>query len=92
MCQGCWEEAGSPSMWSPKIAALAEAAASIDHYGAFHIVVEDWTLEDESLDFCLAEDRLLPPERDWLLGLQALTEPQRYSAMVLSLGFWKHAS
>jgi hypothetical protein len=59
MCRGCWEEYGECVIDSPSIRAAAAAMDAVYEFhcagGNLHIVLDDWNLEDESLEFCRKE-------------------------------------
>ena len=50
-------------------------------------MVEDWNLEDEHIDFCLAEPRTTEIERHLMLALKALPEDQRYAALAVRYNY-----
>lgn len=56
MCYGCWEEAEKPIIDTPAVRAAAASIAEVYEHacmgGNLHIVLDDWNLEDGSLDFC----------------------------------------
>jgi hypothetical protein len=106
MCQGCWKERGSPSLTNDKIKAAAELIAGVyEHHGCgggLHIIVDDWNLEDSSLQFCEdyiekpeyrasrndeVTDERLEAERACLRALKAMTEEERASALALYDGY-----
>lgn len=61
MCEGCWEEYGSPKILTKDTilaGALIKDSYEINGVGGnLHIVVSDWNLEDEDVKFC--EDMIL---------------------------------
>lgn len=94
MCIQCYEEAGSPAIINDetkRVAALVDklyegAAAG----GTAHIVVDDWNLDDGSIEWCLAQPmpqdydpKQLDIETQALTALLALPMEQRVSAMAL---------
>lgn len=83
MCQGCYDEAGSPD---PNGAAKALGALlrEINEFGGCHIVVSDWNLEDDDIDFCIKYPTTTDHERDVMLALKALPKDQRYAAMAVA--------
>lgn len=106
MCQECWKEKGSPSLTSDKIKAAAELIAGVyEHHGSgggLHIVVDDWGLEDSSVQFCEdyienpkyrasrnceVTDERLEAERACLRALKAMTEEERTSSLALYKGY-----
>lgn len=56
MCYGCWTEEGMPQIDTPTVRAAALAVAEVYQHscvgGNLHIVLDDWNLEDDSLEFC----------------------------------------
>lgn len=56
MCYGCWEEYGKPVIDTPAVREAANSVAEVYAYactgGNLHIVLDDWNLEDGSLQFC----------------------------------------
>lgn len=56
MCYGCYEEYGFPKIVTESTLAAAEAAKKVYEFscvgGNLHIVLDDWNIEDESLEFC----------------------------------------
>lgn len=87
MCYGCWIDEGKPSNVTPSVLKAAPMIQEADEFGAMHIVVSDWNLEDDNVRFCLAEARLTPEER--ILGSLLLDMPyiERVTAMALADGF-----
>lgn len=61
MCQNCWTEYGSPSEITPAIrltAAIIGELYEISSVGGnLHIVINDWNLDDSSVEWC--KDRVL---------------------------------
>lgn len=86
MCVGCWEEEGSPSIVNERVVATAELLKRCHSYGACHIVVEDWNLEDEHIEHCLSEPQIDADEIAAMNALQALSLEERYSAMAICEG------
>lgn len=97
MCLGCYIKAGSPVIVTDATKAAASLIAAIYEFscvgGNAHIVVDDWNLGDENIDWCLNEAlktnfheasiKQLEAERAALTALRALTVSERYSAMAL---------
>lgn len=56
MCYGCWVEAGSPAIVTEATKTAAELVREVYVHncvgGNLHIVLDDWNLEDEDLDYC----------------------------------------
>lgn len=89
MCEGCWIDAGSPQIDNDLVRKLAKGSLEINPYGAFHIVVDDWNLEDGNIQFCMADDDCTESERLWATEMLTATEDERYSALALADGFWQ---
>lgn len=105
MCQGCWEKYGSPRIVNEKTKAAAELISGVYDHGAcgggLHIVVDDWNLDDASVDFCgdLVEGPGYPrefhagaeqieAERACLRALKDMTVIERASALALYDGYF----
>jgi hypothetical protein len=56
MCSGCWEDYGKPELNSPEIQYALRAVQEVYEYscvgGGLHIVLDDWNLEDSSVEWC----------------------------------------
>ena len=55
MCYGCWAEMGYPTSTSEAVAHAADLMRVALDYpvgGNFHIVVEDWNVEDDHIEYC----------------------------------------
>lgn len=56
MCYGCWEERGKPQDDSPEVKIVADLIRKVYECsivgGNLHIVIDDWNLDDASLQFC----------------------------------------
>lgn len=96
MCFRCYEEAGKPEIVNERTIAAAKLIDEVYEWscagGHLHIVVDDWNLEDENIEFCIGEmdknSHELPPEaieaeRKCAAALMALSEDERYSAMAI---------
>lgn len=94
MCAGCWAEAGSPKIDNEKTRAAAAAIDRVYEFsgagGNLHIVVDDWNLEDSSLEWCKVnaivseqDDEKREAEMACYTALRELTEEERYSAMAI---------
>ena len=108
MCENCWDKYGHHVIDTPVVRDAAAAIASLYEVarsgGRLHIVVDDWNLDDDNLDFC--EDLIKnepdrddsdfggeePDQRDreraCLGALRRLTEAERGAALALADGFW----
>ncbi len=86
MCLGCYEEAGSPEP-TAEARALGARLREIDEFGGCHIVVSDWNLEDDHIDFCIEYDATTDSEREVMRALKTLPEEQRYAAMAVASAY-----
>lgn len=91
MCEQCYRVYGSPA---PDDAARAAAPiiAKADNFGALHIAVEDWNLEDDNIAWLAGPENADHPrwnddERAALKALQSLTLAQRAAALALVRGY-----
>lgn len=82
MCYGCYEEAGKPKPEAEALR-LGPLLREVNPFGGCHIVVEDWNLEEEHIDFCINEPRTTSIERELMFQLKALPEDQRYAALAV---------
>lgn len=59
MCYGCWEEYGKPLVVNETTAKTAELVKRLYEFAAAggncHIVTDDWNLEDDHIEFCVAQ-------------------------------------
>ena len=88
MCQGCWEDHGSPTELPHDGLALAEAAKDVDAFGAFQIVVDDFNVEDHHLDSCISSPDALDHEVAWGKRMRELTVAQRAAVLGKMDGFF----
>ena len=86
MCQGCYQEAGSP-LPNETAKELGVRLREVNEFGGCHIVVSDWNLEDDNIDFCLKYETTTDDEKKIMLELKALPEDQRYAAMAVADGY-----
>lgn len=102
MCYECYKSAGSPTIVNDKTKKAAELINRIYEQegcgagGYAHIVVDDWNLDDSSIDFCIndinngysgiSEEGKMACY-DCLIYLKQLSEDERYSAMAISCNF-----
>lgn len=102
MCKTCWEQEGSPSVINERTIKAAELINAIYESedggtgGYAHIVVDDWNLEDGSIDFSLnaiSEGDLAADTanacNECLTFLKTLTYEERCSALAINDGFIK---
>lgn len=98
MCSGCWEEMGFLQIDTPAVREAAKAVDLLYDYsavgGALHIVVDDWNVEREHIEHCLANN-LSQYEEQREIEIKvgnlflALTKEERVSALALQDGLWK---
>lgn len=95
MCKGCWKQYGSPQLSSLLV---RETAQQIKEFyikqpvgGYFHIVLDDWNLQNSYVEFCLKENSYPRNALEIALGknLQILSFKERASALALANDFWK---
>lgn len=95
MCQGCWFEMGQPKIDNPKVRQAAALVTKLYEEqavgGRWHIVTDDWNLEDDHVQFCAdSVDHEFASSVDGELGplLLSMTEAERGSALALHEGWW----
>lgn len=101
MCINCWVEVGSPNIVNEKTKNAAELITELYEQedcgvgGYAHIVVDDWNLDDNSIDYCIGVAK--KGEGDYeniseegrqaclttLNYLKQLSKEERYSAMAI---------
>lgn len=100
MCYACYEDYGKPTLVTPEI---QEAARLIDKVyefsgvgGHLHIILDDWNLGVDSLDFCdrniaAGRDEVSPEqikaEEECLSALWKLSVQHRAAALAIHEGF-----
>lgn len=103
MCYDCYEKNGKPTIVNKKTKKAAKLIGKIyeqDDCGAggyAHIVVDDWNLDDNSIDSCIIDatkgesDYISKKGRNVCLNclnyLKELSEEERYSAMAIHSNF-----
>jgi hypothetical protein len=101
MCIDCYKEAGSPRIINNLVidaSNLIKINLGIDPLGGYaHIVIDDWNLEDEHIEYCI--EAANKRSHSWvseesrqasllaLSSLKALSEGERYTAMAITEGF-----
>ncbi len=80
MCESCWAAEGSPTNLPKGWEALVRTARKIDPYGEFHIVVEDFNIEDHHIESCI-KDSKLEFERAWGRKMLELSIEQRAAVL-----------
>lgn len=98
MCKGCWIEMGAPAIVNDLTKAAADTIREVYEHsasgGTAHIVVDDWNLSDEDIDFCINDadaSQWEPVQRDadlrCLHFLRRLTLDERASALAMFEGY-----
>lgn len=103
MCQSCWDELDQPRIVNDLTESVATMISEVYDYhevgGHAHIVLDDWNLEDEHIDYCLdvvnkgghddeevTQDQL-KVEKACLEALKQMTLEERASALAIYYGF-----
>lgn len=79
MCINCWHEEGRPYEFSDLARQWAPKFADANKFGALHVVVEDWNLDDNSLDFCRSYEGVTADEVELIDALKSMSEPERWA-------------
>lgn len=88
MCHGCWAQMGEPRIEKPEVRRMAERLAECEEFGGLHIIVADWNIDDEAVEFCRDGTSAADAERAVATDLLAMTEEERASALAIADGFW----
>lgn len=83
MCMSCWEDEGRPWDASDTARKWAGAFGEADPFGALHIVVSDWNLDDACIAHCRA-GTTDPAERALCDALAEMSEAERWACAILS--------
>lgn len=100
MCYGCWEEYGRQEIVNERTIKAANLADEVYKHncvgGNLHIVLDDWNIEDENIDWCINHIKTQPnddstpeqlkAEMKCAEYLRGLTIEERNSAMAIQ---WK---
>ena len=89
MCRTCWESYGSPSVRNEGTEAMAKRLEPLEYELSLHSQVDDWNLEDSSIDYALANPvgRMTDEARAVLVDLKAMPLEERASAMAILEGY-----
>jgi hypothetical protein len=102
MCQECYIENGSPRIdneKTQKAADLIDAVYSLPNGGAggyAHIVLDDWNLDDSSIDLCIEAakegkydlgEEVQKASLECMQFMKELTMEERASAMAITSGY-----
>lgn len=101
MCRDCWEEYGSPKLYNANVKRASDLAKSVYASGlltggALHIVLDDFNVEDECVDFCakyLEDNRsdygdTYELQKECIQAFKILTEDERASALAVHDGYF----
>lgn len=92
MCLSCWNERGKPQVDNALVRDIAGLVKDVFAHssvgGGLHIVVEDWNLETEHIEWCLKEGGCSDLERRCGELMLTATEDERASALALVDGGW----
>lgn len=101
MCEGCYEEYGRPAIINDRTLAAAALAARVYEFSAvggnLHIVLDDWNIEDDNLEFCAKQiadggyegrdsPEELAVEKECCEAFMAMTLDERASALAIHDG------
>ena len=90
MCLGCYKDWGYPQ---PEQAAkdIQPLIMAVDdeggEFGALHIVVGDWNVEDEHIQWCLALPEATKADKSIGAALMLMPKDQRIAAFALFDGY-----
>jgi hypothetical protein len=87
MCYGCWVEEGKLAVMSDAVLKAAPLIRAADDCGAMHIVVSDWNLDDDHIEFCKNYETATPEDVVLCDLMAAMTYDERLSAMALADGY-----
>ena len=83
MCLDCWEDEGKPYRVTNAVRKWAPKFGAADEFGALHIVVGDWNLEDRDLEFCLNQADITTEEIMLMKAMQLMTREERWATAIL---------
>lgn len=106
MCEGCYRKFGSPKIINDKTLIAAALIGSVYSYslvgGNLHIVLDDWNVEDESIQWCLSNSILNNSHEASVIDLQTekllaeylltMTESERASSLAIVFGMIKEGT
>lgn len=92
MCIGCWQEYGSPRLSTPDVKSAAEKVDAVYEESAvggnLHIVIDDWNIEDDALDWCRENTEMTTAEIACYEALRPISYARRASALAMHAGFF----
>ena len=71
MCISCWDELGRPAILNDATATGVRLAREVYKQprggagGNLHIVLDDWNLEDDSIQWCMDTSEIVTPGGTW---------------------------
>lgn len=98
MCEDCWSKYGKPTIDNQLVRQLRDAIEIVYGFnpagGSLHIILDEWNIEDSSIEFCeryIAENPTTVDEdsfyRHVLSLLREATLEERASALAMYHGF-----
>jgi len=85
MCINCWKERGAPKIDNSNVREAVRQIDRVYHFhsagGGLHIVLDDFNIDDDDLDWCLNKGRLSSVERRCASHLRKMTVSERASAV-----------
>jgi hypothetical protein len=82
MCLACWEDEGRPYRMTDAVREWVPAFSAADKFGALHVVVEDWNLDDENILFCMNDNRLTEGEGDLCRAMLGMSVEERWALAI----------
>lgn len=90
MCWDCWTQEGSPKLNTPEIVEAAAMAAELNEFGALHIILADFNIDDDDVAFCRSlADELTEGDARFLDLLEPMSIEERASCLGLADGYWE---
>lgn len=102
MCESCYQDYESPRIITEQTIEAGRLISAVYRHhaagGNAHSVLDDWNLEDSSINFCLEyikknedgdSEEKLRDEKDCLELLLTMTEQERASALAMFDGYLK---
>lgn len=87
MCEACYLDYGAPVKITPAVLDILDDLAAADEFGGLHIIVDDWNLEDEHVEYCMTCEEASEEEKVLATRLRALDLPERATALALVDGY-----
>jgi hypothetical protein len=96
MCENCWNDYGRPAIVNAATLAALEMVKDVyaKHAagGLAHIVLHDFNIEDESVEWCIKDGFRANDESDALAikalhAFRSLTVAERASVLAMHMGF-----